>query len=161
MKNPTTKKISGAIPNPCPVSIGSMKRCDSGYYCAGCEKVVVDFTEFGVQELKDVYQPGICGIFASNQLPNQSHYPGLKRLAFGLLTFASIVGFQVQPLKAQTSQKILTKDSVMVENILLDDLEQEEVEMNPEKRRNKRMLRTLFRRKHKYRVGKIMGCPSF
>ncbi len=82
--------------------LGRMDQTDKGFYCKSCHKEVTDFREMSAQEIQKQLKKGGCGIFLPEQLVHRPKLSVLKRVAFYGLMGLSFLGFQVQPLQAQT-----------------------------------------------------------
>lgn len=60
------------IDKPCLENFSAMQKADGGSYCKVCEKIVVDFTSYSNEELKNYFvvhkQESTCGIFKAHQV---------------------------------------------------------------------------------------------
>jgi hypothetical protein len=60
------------VPNPCSQDWGNMNQEEKGRHCSSCDKIVVDFTSMGNDELKAYFkkhsEQRTCGHFLKSQL---------------------------------------------------------------------------------------------
>lgn len=139
--------------SPCPVVINRLKKEGNNFSCSTCHKKVTDYRNQSLAEVKSSIKKGECGIFKDehiNPLKRSLYY----QIMFKTLTILSVIGFNVQPINAQSnnSDSTQTKETVKYQSKTTGG----ELEKNAPKK-SKRIL--FFRKKKKKFVP--VGCPSF
>jgi hypothetical protein len=128
------------IQKPCPVSLRRMSKIDDKtYYCKSCNLNVYDFTALTKEELSNIRNKKVCGIFTSNQLDDQPEFKWYKKIIFKTLTILSFLGFSVSPVQA---------DSYVQNNdITIINESQDKQKLKPKLRKKKRKNRKVERTK--------------
>lgn len=106
------------INRPCPVYLSDRNKTENGYFCSSCNKCVVDFRGKSREEINAVKTEGMCGIFTADQLSSRPVMRFPKRILFSILTAASFLGFNVQPLRAQ--QQVISPRETTSQSIKTD-----------------------------------------
>lgn len=136
------------IPQPCPFAPKSSRQCGAGFYCSGCDKVVVDFRDKTTEEIQAAGKD-ICGIFYADQLGAQQKMRTHKAIAFAVLTVFSFLGIQASPLSGNIFQK------EQLQTVSKPDPESKKVRKD-KKLKRKRFRYGLFRRRVR-----LQGCINF
>lgn len=159
------------IKNPCPVVLMRMQKKEGNYHCGSCEKNILDLRGQSRESIKQQVGPDSCVILNSNQLVIQPKFRFYRKMLFSCLTFLSVLGFSVKPLKAQNIQA--PQDSVVpapatdhkevLETILpMTDAERKFALENQEKKMEiKALPPQKKKKKSKEKQFKVVGCPSF
>jgi len=155
------------IDNPCPMKVRS--RSDGNFDCKSCKSVVYDFRGKTDEEIKAVFQQGMCGVFTENQLPGQRPMVWHRKWLFTGLALLAAVGFSVKPPQAQSTKTQSTYE-------LGVDKHGAKICVKPKRGRQlvnagkTEMSRTMKRRARKHKRWKKknpgaerrwIGCPSF
>lgn len=146
------------IDNPCPFAPLKRNKNADGYACKSCKKTVIDFRGKTAEEIKCSVNRNTCGIFTIDQLSEQPKMKWSKQLLFYCLTFLSMLGVSVKPLKAQATVNNIDSTAISIKS---SHSKATAIEIG-----NKGLLRSnkskkkqgIFDRKKKTRV---IGCPSF
>jgi hypothetical protein len=144
------------IENPCPVRLSRMTPSESGFFCNSCSKTVVDFRNKSMEEVLANIEVGGCGIFTSEQLPNQKPMTWRKWLGFYALAFLSFLGMNPAPIQAQTQVKQETIAHMDADGKTIGKAY--DVAVGKSNTQNTKRRKRLFRRK---RPRILMGCPDF
>ncbi|MFM6984594.1 MAG: hypothetical protein ACKOXF_10715 [Chitinophagaceae bacterium] len=99
------------ISQPCPFVPKKSRKCNGGYYCGKCDKVVVDFRDKTPEEIMAAGK-NTCGIFYADQLPAQKKMRFSKSLAFVLFSVFSFFGIQAKPLEGNIFRQDTTVKTV-------------------------------------------------
>ncbi len=142
---------------------------DGTFFCKGCQKHLIDCREKTREEIKSIEEVNFCGIFREEQLDAPARYTCFNRLLFLGLTGLSILGFSVQPLKAQTQDPIQV-DSIQAQaeqhqEVTVVSVDEPQDDLEEETETNKSFylfdfLRSPRRKKKRSGFGP-MGCPKF
>jgi hypothetical protein len=147
------------ISKPCPVYFKNNDKIGNNYHCKSCNKIVVDYTNMSIEEIKASFTKNTCGIFREDQLSRKTSLTWTSAIRFYLLMLISFVGFHVQPIQAQTvANDSIAKDTTMVKKTkggLSTETDSDKKELKTTKKR-----KGLFRRKKVYHF-KPIGCPDF
>lgn len=159
----TTSTEKLMIESPCPMAICSMSKINGQFSCRSCNKFVTDYRGKSLSEIKQIHQPGACGIFDGDVVESPD-FNFSYMLKFAFLTALSILGFNVSPIKAQV--KIDTKPEITVtkKTDFTSGKEPYEFEKNLGKVKESPAIqdkKRIFKKKHKKPQYRIMGCPSF
>jgi hypothetical protein len=147
------------LDNPCPVLLSRMKGVDGGHFCQSCSKVIVDYTKLSVEEIRETMKPGACGIFTSGQVTTapQNHF---RHFLFYSLALLSFLGFNVKPLKAQTTQRTVAADTLQVNTEQTTSTSEEKKSWRKKTRKSE--ARKAKRTKSTVKSPpRLMGCPVF
>lgn len=91
------------INEPCPVSMNQLQKTGTNcYFCKGCSKEVIDFTEANESEILAYKGQKICGIYRNEQLEARPVFHWRKAILFRFLAAASFLGFTISPVQADT-----------------------------------------------------------
>ena len=149
------------VENPCPMYLGRMKKNGTEFFCESCKKEVIDFRNKNNTEINNIISSNICGVFTSDQLQGQKKMPLIRKVTFFSLMIFSILGFNVNPLSAQTENK---SDSLEVKKQNIQKEKDNNKKILNEGRKTKKIDKAkrtgLFRRRKK-KEKKVIGCPSF
>jgi hypothetical protein len=145
------------VDKPCPVLLTRMTKNGQNYFCKSCSKIIVDFREKTIEEIKCSSNKDTCGIFTSEQLQGQQKMTLFRQTFYYFLTILSFFGFSVRPLNAQTTKII--KDTALVEMNAQpkDTVKTDKTAINEKEHMTK--SKGLFRKKKKRH--KTIGTPSF
>lgn len=139
--------------SPCPVVINRLKKDGNNFNCSSCNKKVTDYRNQSLAEVKSSIKKGECGIF------DEEHITPIKKsisyhFLFKVLTILSFIGFNVQPINAQTQNNDSTSTNTTI------NYQSKTTGAQLEKSKPKKSKRILFfwRKKQKFAP---VGCPSF
>lgn len=154
------------IKNPCPVAVQRMDKIGDHFFCNSCQKEVIDFRDKSIDEIKQIISYGGCGIFNRNQMTQQKSYGFINRTLFYGLTLISLMGFNVKPLKAQTTDTIKKASEGWTVNPPYKTIEFSSDEKRYKREKNsdakeRKLKKNVFRRRNPFRRRPDMGCPSF
>lgn len=145
----TQQKVT--LQKPCPVAMSSLKGVNRNFYCNSCSKTVVDFRGQSFNEIRSKSNGETCGVFDENQVaPIQ--FSKSRKVLFTALTLASLIGFNITPVRADTSSNHI--NSV---NLVSSSLDKDKKKEKEAKKKKKRW--NPFRKKKK--IFTPVGCPSF
>jgi hypothetical protein len=143
-----------------------MQTTGSCFHCKGCSKDIIDLrgksqNEIAVELSKN---PNLCGVFTSDQLSGQEkvHHSRYYKMAFSFLVALSFIGFNVNPLGAQ-STGLKTPEKQRADVCYVGESGAEMLKRNKKlgKTKYKPRRRGLFRKKRKIEGFRTIGCPSF
>ena len=145
------------IDSPCPVQLFRMKKNGNNYFCKSCCNTVVDFRSKTKAEIAEMAGNNTCGIFNNDQLVTPPKLKGFRKMVFYTMAMASVLGFNVSPVNAQT---IDSTEVVQTENTLAKVKSANKKTDQKAYRKSKR--RHPFRRKRKHStIGRTITCPDF
>jgi len=152
------------LSSPCPADLNKMEALKGGYFCKTCSKCVVDCREMSPEQLGQLPKNS-CGIFSSEQV-DIPKYSWTKSLAFKVLVVAGMMGFNVKPLSAQSTN---TNNPKLVEIRHSDGSptgkfkKKEKMAIHSDDVKKKRKKRRFFRRRRavKGKTYRRVGCPDF
>lgn len=149
------------LSNPCPMLLSRMEKTGPNYHCQSCSKTVVDYSHLSIEEIKAKLRPGTCGIFNPAHVQTNRAMPFNRRFLFYGLTLLSFFGFNVKPLKSQTTtpKKDSTSISITPKAVVVSD--SDTVKTNSSSKVVKKEKKGLFRRKKKVYQFRPIGCPDF
>lgn len=152
MQKPTLSK-------PCPIALSRLKIGPKGFDCASCGKSVVDYRGKTTTALKTEYSKGTCGIFNEDQLAPIKMSLWNKYL-FKTLTLVSLIGFNVQPISANTINTTSNSSEAMLfeEEEKKEKKDQKKEKEEAKKKRKKAWWNPFKKKKKKFTP---VGCPSF
>lgn len=139
-----------SIDNPCPVLLMRMKKTESGFYCSSCARNVIDYRNKNEEEIRANLKTGSCGIFDVAQLSAQRKMSFKRSLAFYTLACISFLGFNVQPLNAQTRDSTRVMNDKTSGHLTAKEYREKKKELKSRKRGRGKFWK---RKKHKYVVG--------
>ena len=73
--------FSLTIPTPCHEKWEEFTPADKGRFCGSCQKIVIDFSVMGEEEIKNYFlqkRDNVCGRFNTTQLKHYTHTPPKK-----------------------------------------------------------------------------------
>ncbi len=93
----------------CPERKGEMSQGENGFFCASCEKIIVDYSGMSNEEIADKLKANVgkqCGVFNYNQVinPERSRFLSLFRLAIVIVFFLGIGGSELYAQEITDSQ---------------------------------------------------------
>lgn len=152
------------IDAPCPMLLQRMTKDENGYFCSSCSKKLMDFRDRSEQEIRSAITENTCGIFYTSQI-QKTKQSFKKQFLFYCLTVCSFLGFNVKPLRAETSisntipVKVNSevRASYTPEKKLVASTEKPADDEKKKQRQTKRKMKKLYKKNAKT----IMGCPSF
>jgi hypothetical protein len=103
------KKLNLTIPKPCHENWNEFTPAEKGRFCGSCQKVVVDFTSWSDEQIKNYFlnsTGSTCGRFRNTQLTS---YPIVKinSSTWTASLFALLLMLLSKPALAQVSPKVL------------------------------------------------------
>lgn len=151
------------LSSPCPADLNKMSPQQAGFFCKSCSKCVIDCREMSDAELRNLPKNS-CGIFSPEQVEIPK-YNWTKSIAFKVLMLAGVLGFNVKPLSAQSTN---TKGPELVEILHQDGSpsgrfkQKKKAIIHTDEPKKKKRRKRRFRRRRAV-MGKTMriGCPDF
>jgi hypothetical protein len=157
IKSLTTMKPS--VQSPCPMMLFRMKEKNGEYYCKGCQKEIIDFRDKSLVEIKAACTKDICGIFNNHQV-NKVRRPFTYHLKYMALVVLSFFGFNVAPLRAQSTPSKKQNISLIQRQTVLDQKDYKPGVVPAKSSEHKSTKKKIVRRKKTLKF-RTVGCPSF
>jgi len=148
------------LPNPCPMLSSRMKDVGGALHCSSCKTKVFDFTNSTNEEIKAAFNNGTkCGIFSEKQIENPFEKKIWSyRVLFKFLVLLSFLGFNVNPLNAQSTKKNKLKVQTLKEK-QTNYVSGDRLYLQERKVRQRRLKKS--KRKKKKQKFRVTGCPAF
>ena len=141
------------IDSPCPMQLLRMQKNKDGYYCKSCSKTVIDFRNQSNEAINSQISDSTCGIFYEDQLKSKPIFSFKNQFLFIALSFFSLLGFSLQPLKASS------QDTMIIAKKQIEKTDTTEVSKNDHA--GLRIFRAQVARFFHVRRHRLMGCPKF